>query len=67
MMSAEQLARYRKMTPGERFRVTSELTRSAWAALGALPQAERRRRWEIMRREQEASNRRLAEALRALR
>jgi hypothetical protein len=66
MLSLEQLERYRRMTPGERFRVTAELARSDWAYLESLPDPDRRLRLELMRRRREESNRRLVDVLRRL-
>lgn len=63
MLSQEQLERYRRMTPGERLRVSMEMTRWNLAFLDTLPPEEARRRWKIILQQHREGNQRLAEAL----
>ena len=56
MLSAERLARYRDMTPSERWREVEMLMSLAWRTLQALPAEERRRRLEIVRAQHDASD-----------
>ncbi|NUN53766.1 MAG: hypothetical protein HUU06_13420, partial [Planctomycetaceae bacterium] len=46
MLSPERIARYRRMTPAERWKETEALMALAWEALLALPWRERQRRLE---------------------
>ena len=63
MLSQEQIALYRKMTPGERLKVSMELTAFDLRFLNSLPPEEGLRRWGFLRRRHEEGNRRLLESL----
>jgi hypothetical protein len=57
MLSAETLERYRKMTPGERLALTFQLTDEATPYLFCGTPEQVRRRFELLRRENDARNR----------
>ena len=65
-MSRAQLEAFRKMTPGERWKLQVELMDAAWAEMEKLPPDELRRRLEYLRRSHEEGNRRISERFRAL-
>ena len=67
MLSQEQLARYRAMTPGERLKVSMELAESDLRFLDSLSPEEGRRRWDLILRQHEESNQRMLEAFGKLR
>jgi len=64
MLSPETLQRYRQMTPGERLRLTLDLSRSAWKALSEGPEEVVKRRFLRLRQENDLRNQRICEALR---
>jgi hypothetical protein len=49
-MSRETIRRFQRMTPAERFEIARALQEEAWEQLESLPEAERERRWQIIRR-----------------
>lgn len=63
MLSLETLERYRKMTPGERLALALKLTAESepFLAHGSPEQVDRK--FELMRRENAARNRRMLEAI----
>jgi hypothetical protein len=63
MLSEERLEAYRKMTPAQKWEETMMLLDFGWEILLSLPQEERERRLEIMRREHEESNDAIVRAL----
>ncbi len=63
MLSEETLQAYRKMTPGERLRLTLDLSRSAWNAMNAGPPEIIARRFERLRQENDFRNQRICQAL----
>ncbi len=63
MLSQEQLERYRRITPGERLRLSMELTTSDLRFLESLPPEEGTRRWGFILRRHKEGNQRLFEAL----
>lgn len=67
MLSDAKVEAYRRMTPEERWREVEELMTLAWRSLLELPEDDRRRRLEIIRREHEEGNALIVEALRRLR
>ncbi len=56
MLSEARIEAYRRMTPEERWREVEELMTLAWRSLLELPEADRRRRLEVIREEHEASD-----------
>jgi len=56
VQSKEQLEAFRRMTPEERWRITSQLMDLAWRTLVELPHEERERRLEAARRQHQLSN-----------
>ncbi len=66
MLSRERLEEYRRMTPGERLALSLQAMREAWPYLWRGTPEEVDRRFEAIRRENDARNRamlkRLAEA-----
>ncbi|MBI4613625.1 MAG: hypothetical protein HY720_08455 [Planctomycetes bacterium] len=65
MTDDEQLDRYRRMTPSQRWEIWLELTRFADALWDAnLSQEEQARRWGIWRAEHSASDRNMLEGFR---
>jgi hypothetical protein len=56
MLSQETIERYRRMTPEERLALTLEAMREAWPALLAGPPEVVDRRFELIRRENDARN-----------
>lgn len=62
MLSPETLERYRRMTPGERLALTLEMTEDSepYYLHGTPEQVSRK--FELLRRENEARNRRMLEA-----
>lgn len=67
MLGVARIEAYRVMTPEQRWQEVRELTAIAWHALMELPQEERNRRLEIVRREHDASDSILLDRLRCLR
>ena len=63
MQSKEQIEAYRRMTPQERWKITSDLMEFAWRSLLALDPEERERRLEAARRQHHLSNEAIAAAL----
>lgn len=63
MLSPETLERYRRMTPGERLALTLKLTAESepYLLYGAPEQI--RRKFELMRRENDERNQRMLEAI----
>jgi len=64
MLSPETLESYRRMTPGERLRLTIELSRSAWKALSEGSPEIVARRFLRLEQENDTRNRRICEGLR---
>ena len=64
MLSPETLESYRRMTPGERLRLTIELSRSAWKALSEGSPEIVARRFLRLEQENDARNQRICEGLR---
>jgi hypothetical protein len=64
MLSPETLESYRRMTPGERLRLTFELCRPAWRALTEGDRAIVARRFERLRQENDLRNQRMIEGFR---
>ena len=62
MLSAEQIERYRAMTPGERLEITFALMREStpWLLVGTPEQVDRK--FELIRRENDWRNRNMLEA-----
>jgi hypothetical protein len=56
MLSPETLERYRKMTPGERLALTFQLTEEAMPYLFCGTPEQVRRKFELLRRENDARN-----------
>ncbi len=63
MMSAEQLERYRRMTPGERLKLTLQMIEENEPYLLRGDPDVVRRRFELIRRENDLRNERILEAL----
>jgi hypothetical protein len=63
VLSPAQVEAFRRMTPEERWKITSQLMEFAWRSLLALDPAERDRRLEIARRHHRLSNEAIARAL----
>lgn len=64
MLSPETLESYRQMTPSQRLRLTIELCRSAWRALGEGDPQIVERRFQRLAQENELRNQRICEGLR---
>ncbi len=64
MLSQETLQRYRQMTPGERLRLTLDLSRAAWKALSQGPEELVKRRFLRLQQENDLRNQRICEGLR---
>lgn len=63
MLSPETLESYRKMTPGERLRLTFELMQGMeWSLLSGKPE-QIDRKFELMRKENELRNRNMLAAI----
>lgn len=65
MLSRETLEAYRRMTPDERLGLTLQAIREAWPYLLEGPPEVVDRRFELIRRENDARNRALLEGLAA--
>ena len=65
MLSSKSLEAYRQMTPGERLRLTLDLSRNAWAAMLEGSAEKVTRRFERLRQQNDLRNRRLCEAFRS--
>ena len=63
MLSSETLERYRRMTPGERLALTLKLTEEAEPYLFYGTPEQVRRKFELLRHENDERNRRMLEAL----
>ncbi len=63
MLSRETLERYRQMTPGERLALTFKLIDESepWLFVGTPEQV--KRKFELLRRENDERNRRMLEAM----
>jgi hypothetical protein len=63
MLSRETLERYRRMTPGERLRLAIQLTDEATPYLFSGTPEQVRRRFELLRRQNDERNRRMLEGI----
>jgi hypothetical protein len=63
MLSSETLEIYRRMTPGERLELTFTLTEEAEPYLFAGTPKQVKRRFELLRRQNDERNRRILEGL----
>lgn len=63
MLSKETIEAYRRMTPSQRLELTLEAVRDAMPYLLAGPKEVVDRRFELIRRENDARNRAMLEAL----
>lgn len=63
MLSPETLERYRRMTPGERLALTLKLTAESEPYLLYGTPEQIRRKFELMRRENDERNQRMLEAI----
>jgi len=63
MLSPETLERYRRMTPGERLALTLKLTAESEPYLLYGTPEQIRRKFELMRRENDDRNQRMLEAI----
>jgi hypothetical protein len=63
MLSKETIEAYRRMTPGQRLALTFQAIREATPYLFAGSKEVVRRRFELMRRENDARNRQMLERL----
>lgn len=63
MLSPETLESYRRMTPGQRLRLTLDLSESAWSAAVIGPQEIVAKRFERLRQQNDLRNQRICEAL----
>jgi hypothetical protein len=63
MLSAETLERYRQMSDGDRLRLTLELIRENTPYLLEGPPEVVRRRFELLRRENDLRNQRMLEGI----
>lgn len=63
VLGPERLARYRQMTPAQRWAEVEALMDDAWRALQALPANERERRLALVRAQHDAGNRIVQEHL----
>lgn len=66
MIGPEEIARYKAMSPEDRFELFRRLMNFAWQSMLELPEEERRRRLDWVEREHEAASRRLEEKFREL-
>lgn len=63
MLSPETLETYRRMTPGERLRITLDLTAEATKALLCGPKEVVQRRLELLARQNDQRNRAMLEGI----
>jgi hypothetical protein len=63
MLSKETIEAYRRMTPGQRLALTLQAIREAQPYLFMGPKEVVRRRFELLRRENDARNRQMLERL----
>ncbi len=63
MLSPETLQTYRLMTPGQRLRLTLDLSESAWSALLEGPPEIVAKRFERLREQNDLRNQRICAAL----
>ena len=63
MLSRETLERYRQMTNAERLKLTLEMMRENWPAMFQGPPDVVRRRFELLRRQNDERNRRMLEGI----
>jgi hypothetical protein len=63
MLSRETLEKYRRMTPGERLALTFKLTEEAEPYLFAGTPEQTKRKFELLRRQNDERNRRILEGL----
>jgi hypothetical protein len=63
MLSRETLERYRRMTPGQRLELTFQLTEEAEPYLFAGTPEQVKRKFELLRRQNDERNRRILEGL----
>jgi hypothetical protein len=63
MLSTEALERYRRMTPGERLKLTLEMIRDNTPYLLQGPPDVVERRFELLRRQNDDRNRRMLEVI----
>ena len=63
MLSPETLEHYRRMTNAERFKLTLEMMRENWPAMFEGPPEVVRRRFELLRRQNDERNRRMLEGI----
>jgi hypothetical protein len=63
MLSPETLASYRRMTPGQRLRLTLDLSESAWSAMLTGPREIVAKRFERLRQQNDLRNQRICMAL----
>jgi len=63
VQSREQIEAFRRMSPQERWKITTQLMEFAWRSLLALDPVERERRLELVRRQQRISNEAIVAAL----
>lgn len=66
MIGPEELARYKAMSPEERFEIFRRLMNFAWQSMLELPEEERRRRLAWLEKEHETSSERLEAKFREL-
>lgn len=66
MQSPAQIEHFRRLSPGERLRLSMDLARWDLEFLDSLPPEEGRRRWELMLRQRRESSRSLEEAFRRM-
>jgi hypothetical protein len=63
MLSPESIEIYRRMTPGQRMKMTLEMIEENWPALFRGPKELVDRRFELLRRENDERNRRMLTAI----
>ena len=63
MLSRETLERYRRMTNAERLKLTLEMMRANWPAMFQGPPEVVRRRFELLRQQNDERNRRMLEGI----
>ena len=63
MLSRETLEKYRRMTPGERLELSFRLTEEATPFLFAGTPEQVKRKFELLRRQNDERNRRMLEGL----
>jgi hypothetical protein len=66
MLSKNEIARYRRLGPEERYAIFLELAEYAWRALDADGEELGRRRWALIRRQHDESSARLEAKFREL-